>query len=99
MQQNSLNPKTIAFGYSAIIVIIFNSLLTIIKERFETVHEFLVTLSGHHWITHGILDVVLFFILGAILSKKIDSKENFLRVGLLLSVVVGVFMIALLMLV
>ena len=99
MKQNSLNPKTVAFGYSVIIVIIFNSLLTVIKERFEGVHHLLVTLSGHHWITHGVLDVILFFVIGVILSKKIDNKGRFLRVGILLSAILGVSMIAGLMLV
>jgi len=82
-----------------IIVIIFNSLLTVIKERFEGVHHLLVTLSGHHWITHGVLDVILFFVIGVILSKKIDNKGRFLRVGILLSAILGVSMIAGLMLV
>ena len=99
MQQNSLNPKTIAFGYSAIIVIIFNSLLTIIKEKFESIHQLLVTLSGHHWISHGILDVVLFFVIGVMLLKRIDSKGKFLRVGIILSTIFGIAMIAGLMLV
>ena len=99
MQENSLSPKTIAFGYSAIIVIILNSLLTIAKSKFEEFHHFLATISGHHWVTHGVFIVILFFILGFVFIKKIKSSGKFLRTFLMLASIIGVSSIVGLMLV
>jgi len=34
------------------------------------VHGLLVAITGHHWITHGLLDVIVFVVLGAVLSRR-----------------------------
>jgi membrane-bound acyltransferase YfiQ involved in biofilm formation len=45
---------------------LFNSILVIMKETNESVEEFLVNVFGHHWIGHGILVLIVFFIFTAI---------------------------------
>jgi hypothetical protein len=64
-----LDVVSVAFGLSASVVILFNTLLAIAKEVYHPLNIFMGNLSGNHWATHGILDVLLFFILGLVFSR------------------------------
>jgi len=66
----TLDRFTIGFGISASITIIFSTVLMILKEEFPALHTFMVILSGNHWTSHGLIDVILFIVLGFVLSKK-----------------------------
>lgn len=57
-----------AFGLAAAIAIAFNTVLAWTKDAFEPLNAFMAGLTGHHWITHGLAEVVLFLVLGAGLS-------------------------------
>ena len=46
---------------------LFNAILVLAKETNEGVHEWLVSVFGHHWVGHGIL-VVIVFILGTLIG-------------------------------
>ena len=85
---NKLDNTTKAYGISASIVIIFSTILVMLKESFPIVHNALVALSGHHWISHGLIDVVLFFVLGTLLSKKDFTNVNIFKV-IYFSVILG----------
>ncbi len=53
-----------AFGLSAAITVVFNVLLAFIKDSWPALNSFMAMLTGHHWRTHGLADVILFFLLG-----------------------------------
>ena len=53
-----------AFGLSAAITAIFNVLLAFIKDSWPALNSFMAHLTGHHWRTHGLADVIVFFALG-----------------------------------
>lgn len=59
-----------AYALSATITVLFNSVLTFIKEAYEPLHGLMTSLTGHHWITHGLLDVILFLLLGWIFASR-----------------------------
>ncbi|MDB4906868.1 MAG: hypothetical protein JWO05_1652 [Gemmatimonadetes bacterium] len=61
-----LNPASSAFALSAAIAIVFNTLLTWGKEAYPALNAFMASLSGHHWITHGLADVAVFIALGLV---------------------------------
>ncbi len=84
----TLNKFTVGFGISAAITIFFNTLLMIIKEEIPSVHTFMVTLSGHHWTSHGLIDVVLFLLLGFLFSKK-EIHQN-ISTLLIISTIISV---------
>ncbi len=84
----NLNKYTISFGISATITIILNTILMILKEKIPNFHNFLVTLSGHHWISHGIVDIVIFILLGFIISKRVITKK--ISILLILSTIISV---------
>jgi len=75
MNSYKLNRVSVGFGIAAAISILFNTLLMILKEEFKSIHHFLVVVSGNHWVTHGIFDVVLFVGLGLLLSKKTNYQN------------------------
>lgn len=97
MESGILSKSTAGFGLSLAIVSIFNGLLVIIKESYEPLLNWMKALTGHHWITHGIFDIVLFFVLGYLLSKsnvaqkyEADKMTNII-IG---STVIGVILVA-----
>jgi hypothetical protein len=59
-----LDRTTTAFGLSAAVTCIFNTLLAWVKDAYEPLNNFMASLTGHHWTTHGIVDVLLFVALG-----------------------------------
>ena len=66
----AIGAKVTGYGISYAITAILSALLVILKESNEGVHSFLVAITGHHWVTHGLLDVVLFVVLGALLARR-----------------------------
>ena len=71
---------SVGFGLSFLIASIVNGLLIIAKESYGPLKSWMKSLSGHHWITHGIIVIVLFIVLGYIFSrtdidKKIDADK------------------------
>lgn len=62
--------KVTAYGISYAITSIFSALLVVLKESSQGVHDILVSITGHHWVTHGLLNVILFVVLGAVLSRR-----------------------------
>ena len=71
-----LDKVSVAFGLSAAIAIIFNTLLALIKDANKPLQDFMATIGGHHWITHGVADVLLFVLLGS-LFYRMNFIEKF----------------------
>ena len=58
-----------AFALSAGITILFNTVVACAKDAYSPLKAFMASLSGSDWTTQGLADVILFFLLGAALSK------------------------------
>lgn len=58
------------FGISYAITSILNALLVVLKEGSEAVHDGMAAITGHHWVTHGQLDLIIFLVLGFLLSRR-----------------------------
>ncbi len=73
------------YGISYAVTSILSALLVILKESNEDVLGLLASLTGNHWISHSLLDVIIFVALGAVLSRReINMSGN-----TLISTVVG----------
>ncbi|MEO7392385.1 MAG: hypothetical protein ABIU58_09435 [Ramlibacter sp.] len=75
-----LNPASSAYALSAAVAVVFNTLLTWGKEAYPAMNAFMASLSGHHWITHGLTDVAVFIVLGLVFMKlgtagQMSSKQ------------------------
>ena len=59
-----------AFGLSAAITAVFNVVLAFVKDSYPPLNSFMASLTGHHWRTHGLADVILFFLLGWLFMSR-----------------------------
>ena len=65
----ALNKSTIAFGLSYGITSLLNAFLVIIKENNNMVLSWMKMATGHHWITHSIIIMVIFLFLGWLFGR------------------------------
>jgi hypothetical protein len=69
METNEIGKYTKSFGLSFAITSVISALLVILKEtNEESVLAWMKAATGHHWITHGVIDIILFVALGWLLS-------------------------------
>jgi hypothetical protein len=85
-----LDDAAAAYGISAAIAILFNTVLAWIKDAYDPLNSFMASLTGHHWITHGLADIAVFVIVGAVLMRR-DVSMDGTKLALLVagSVIVG----------
>ena len=89
---SKLDRVSAAFGLAAAVAIIFNTLLAWVKDAYEPLNKFMASLTGHHWTTHGIMDVVLFVVLGLIfMNTGVAERMNPNR---LVGTVIGAVVVA-----
>ncbi len=73
---HELDKHTKSFGLSLAITSLLSAILVVVKETNEdSVLAWMKAASGHHWVTHGILNLVLFFILGWLLAKSNHGRR------------------------
>jgi hypothetical protein len=75
MEDKSLSSVIPGFGLSFLVVSIINAILVIVKDSNEGLKKWMAGLLGHHWITHGVFVIILFFVLGWLFSRiKFDEQ-------------------------
>jgi hypothetical protein len=75
IETREMGTYTKSFGLSFAAASLFNALLVIVKEGNEdTVLAWMAAATGHHWVTQGVLDLIVFFGLGWILSRMNDGE-------------------------
>ena len=99
MTEQGISKVTSGFGLSLIIMLFLNAVLVVIKETYSPLLKWMAALTGHHWITHGIFIMGLFFILGIIFSLVQPAEKPWLDakgviIGLIVSMVIAFVMIA-----
>ena len=57
-----------AFGLSFVVVNVLSAVLVVVKERNTLIHDWMAALTGHHWITHAVLVIAAYLVLGVALS-------------------------------
>jgi hypothetical protein len=59
-----------SFALSLAITSLLSAILVVIKEQNpETVLAWMKAATGHHWISHGILILIVFAVLGGVLAR------------------------------
>ncbi len=69
-REATLDNASTAFGISAAVAILFNTVLAWVKDSYDPLNSFMAHLTGHHWITHGLADILVFLIIGAFLMNR-----------------------------
>lgn len=73
-----LDGAAAAFSMSAAITAVFNTVLAWVKDLYAPLNSFMAMLTGHHWRTHGIFDLVVFLAVGFVLMQgqfKMDGTR------------------------
>jgi hypothetical protein len=70
MDNTTLSKNSVAFGLALAITCVVNAIVVIIKEKNAAVMDAMKKMTGHHWITHSTLVVVLFVGLGALFAQS-----------------------------
>jgi len=78
-----------AFGMSAAIAIVFNTLLAWVKDAYDPLNSFMAALTGHHWRTHGIVDVIVFVGLGLLFMQRHFQADGMKLAKLMTAAVVA----------
>ena len=65
-----------AFGYSLALTSLLSSVLVIVKEGNEPLKLMMKAATGHHWITHGLIVLTLFIVLGFFLASVIPRNSG-----------------------
>jgi hypothetical protein len=91
MENTGLSKRTIAFGIALALACVINALLVVVKEKSGAVMAEMKKLTGHHWITHSAVIIVLFFGVGWLLARARGGRGiNMTARGLVGTVVSGV---------
>ena len=78
-----------SFGLSLAVTNLFNGALVILKETNAGVMGWMKAATGHHWITHGIVLLVLFLALGLLLARSKPSRRADELTGIAAAVVLS----------
>jgi len=66
---SKLSPITSAFVLAAAVAVLFNTALAWAKDGYAPLNNFMKSLTGHPWTTHGLADLLLVGALGFIFVK------------------------------
>jgi lipoprotein signal peptidase len=95
MENTEIGKYARSFGLSFAITSILSALIVILKEsNEESVLAWMKAATGHHWVTHGVINVVLFVVLGWALSKLSDGQGVKISVNGLVGCIVGAVLIS-----
>ena len=100
MEQTELGKHTRSFGLSLAITSFLSALLVLLKETHEdTVLAWMKTVTVHHWVTHGLINLAVFVVLGVALSRPnngngINISSKALAICIAGSVVISGILIA-----
>lgn len=77
MMDRQKNGNTVeAFGYALALVSLLSALLVVLKEKSEAVMALMKSATGHHWITHGVLVLAAFVVIGLVLAKTMQENAD-----------------------
>lgn len=91
-RSESVSANTAGFGLSFAITSVLSALLVVWKESSQSVHDGLAAITGHHWVTHGLLDVIVFVILGFVLVRLVGGTR--MTASMLITAIVGATVIS-----
>ncbi len=95
MENTEIGKYTRSFGLSFAITSVVSAILVILKEtNEETLLAWMKAASGHHWVTHGIFDIILFVVLGWVLSRPHNGQGVELSTNGLVSSMVGAIVVS-----
>ena len=95
MENNEIGKYTRSFGLSFGITSVVSALLVILKEtNEESVLEGMKAITGHHWVTHGLFNLIVFLVLGWALSRPSNGQGVNISANGLISCIIGAIVVS-----
>ena len=69
MENIAISKYTISFGLSLALCSVLNALLVVAKEKSHTITAGMQKLTGHQWVTHVVIILVLFVFFGWLFAR------------------------------
>lgn len=89
METNPLSKYTVSFGLSLAFCSVLNALIVVAKEKSPAVAAVMQKMTGHHWVTHSAIVVLLFFLGGWLLALPNGGRSPALAPARLLGIIVA----------
>ncbi len=88
MENRTVSKYTTSFGLSLALASLFNALLVVVKEKSPAVQAEMKRLTGHHWITHVAIVLVLFVAFGFLFARVKGGQGLALPINRLIKTIV-----------
>ena len=89
-QSERLDGAAGAFGAAAAVVLVFNTALAWLKDAWAPLNDGMAALTGHHWITHGLVDLAVFVLCGVLLWRRSASfNGQYLLIAVVAAALLG----------
>lgn len=89
MDNTPLSRYTSSFGLSLAAASVINALLVVAKEKSHAVMTGMQKLTGHHWITHSSIVLILFAVLGWLFAQANAGRGVNITASRLIAVLIG----------
>ena len=87
MENTDVSKYTISFGLSLALASVINALLVVAKEKIPAVMTGLQKLTGHHWVSHSAIVLVLFAAFGWLFTRANGGRGINLTVNRLIAII------------
>ena len=87
MENTTVSKNTTSFGLSLALCAVLNALLVMAKERNKSVADWMQKITGHHWISHVLIILILFVIFGWCFARANSGQGPKIPVRRLTSIV------------
>jgi hypothetical protein len=89
MDANPLSKYTVSFGLSLALCSVVNALLVVAKESSPAVAAAMQKMTGHHWVTHSAMVVLLFFLGGWLFALSNGGQGLRIAASRLIGIIVA----------
>jgi hypothetical protein len=69
-EASGLSHTASAYAAGAAVAVLFNTLLAWVKDSSDALNTAMAHTLGHHWTTHGVAVVLVFLLVGFLLSRR-----------------------------
>ena len=89
MENTGVSKYTISFGLALALASVANGLLVVAKEKIPFVLAGMQKLTGHHWVSHGVIILGLFAFFGWLFARANGGQGIKLTVNRLIGTLVA----------
>lgn len=87
MENIAVSKYTISFGLSLALSSVANALLVVVKEKSHTVTAWMQKITGHQWVTHVAIILILFACFGWLFTRVNNGQGPKIAVNRLIKTI------------